>query len=173
MKNGMRSGRHHSSPILKTMAIQARFLLALPLRHQSQADSMIKRIVIALLVAHFLTAAYCFLWLIPGDYAMGSANYFIDRAEGMQRAWYYKFMAEQILHCVTYSSFAVISLKYSRKLFFAVALWNLYHYFDFICFLWNFHAWWWAYIVFGALIIAGLVLVWLPVKEKGKVISMQ
>lgn len=133
---------------------------------------MIKRIIIAILIAHFLTAAYGLLWLFGADYAAEQVNYFITGGQPMARAWYYKFLSEYILHCVTYTCFAAVSWRYSRKLFFVVGLLNIYHLIDFIMYMVNFNQSWWLYIALGGLVIGGVVVACLPVKDSGRVVKM-
>lgn len=134
---------------------------------------MIKRIIIAILIAHFITAAYGLLWLFGADYAAEPVNYFLDKSIApMARAWYYKFMSEYILHCVTYICFAAVSWHYSRKLFLVVGLLNIYHLIDFIMFMVNFNQSWWLYIALGALVIGGVIVACLPVKDTGRVVKM-
>jgi len=137
---------------------------------------MVKRIIIALIIAHFLTAAHCLIWLLPGNLATIKANFFIQKSampKGMELIWYYKFLSEFILHSVTYCCFAALAYQYSRKLFFVVGIWNLYHFADFIMFLINNNTWWWLYILFGVLIIMAIIVACKPIKETGRVVSMQ
>lgn len=137
---------------------------------------MINRILIALIVAHFLTAGYAILWLLPGDTPSVRVNYFIDGSimpAGMEMAWYYKFIADQVLNTVTYSCFAVVAWRFSRKLFYGVAILNVYHYLDFVMFLYNFNQSWWFYIACGVLVLMLLWLLFKKIKEPCKVVSLQ
>jgi hypothetical protein len=178
-KNGIAAGNVVKESKRKTLAmmeIPARILPVHHLRRQNQVDSMIKRIIAALIIAHVITAAYITVWWLPGNVATIKANFFVDRSAmpgGMELAWYYKYMAEYLLHCITYSCMAVLALKYSRKLFFVVAVFNIYHYLDFIMFLVNFAQSAWVYAVFAVLIAGAVVLLLWPIKEKGRVVSLE
>lgn len=137
---------------------------------------MIKRICIALVVAHFLTAGYALLWLLPGNAVMIKANLFLNKAVmpgGMELAWYYKYMSDHILLCVVFACFSIVSFKYSRKLFLAVTIFSIYHLLDFIMFLVDFNQSWWLYIAFGVLVLTGVIVSLWPIKDECRVVKME
>lgn len=136
---------------------------------------MTTRIIIAIIIAHILTAAYGLLFLLPDGYALQKANYFLNQSVmpgGMERAWYYKFMSEYLLHCVTYICFAAVAWKYNRKLFLVIGVFNIYHLLDFIMFLVDFNQSWWLYIVLGWMVLIGCIMACWPVKETGRVVRL-
>jgi len=134
---------------------------------------MTKRIVFALICAHLLTAGWA---LLPAEWYTVKANYFIDQTVqpgGMEKSWYYKFFADYLLHSVGYACFASIAYCHSRKLFFVMAVFNLYHILDFIMFLVNFSKPLWLYVTFFIMIIVVLVIMLAPIKDKAPVVRMK
>lgn len=135
-----------------------------------------KKIIIALIVGHILTASYAVLWLFGSKVPTIRANLFLDQSimpEGIELAWYVKFISIYLLFCITYFCFAKVIFVYNRKLFFVVSIFGVYHTIDLICFLVNFSQSWWLYIVLALLIGMAIVFALLPIKEKAKIISLE
>lgn len=134
------------------------------------------KILTALVIGHVLTAGYAVVYLIDPELAVTKANYFLRKSAvpaGIELIWYYKLMSIYLLFCITYSCFAYLASKVSRKMFWVISVFGIYHLLDFVMFLVDFSQSWWMYIVFGLLIGFSLIIMMLPVKEKAKVISLQ
>lgn len=135
-----------------------------------------KVIALALILAHAGTESYMIIWKIWEESANIKALWFIDNSsvpDGLSVLWYIKYMSDDILWVTTYMCFARVAYQYSLKIFLIVSIFVLYHLLDTIMFFVNFKSSHWLYIVLLGMNAAALVLVFLPMKPKAKVVSME
>lgn len=135
-----------------------------------------KSIAFALGIAHALTESYMLVYQIWKGSATTKANLFLDKSaipEGIVVSWYIKFMTTDILWVVTYMAFARVAYHYSRKLFLVVGTFTLYHLLDFIMFMVNYKQSGWLYLTLLGLNILAVVILFIPLKERAKVVSME
>lgn len=135
-----------------------------------------KKIIIALLTAHFLTVAYTLLWVIDDRLPLIKKNLFLDRSAmpaGIEIGWYIKYITDHLTWCVTYFCFSYIASFCNKKVFLVVTLLGIYHLVDFICFMVDFHQSWWTYWALMGAILACVIIIMMPIKEKAKIISLE
>lgn len=134
------------------------------------------KVILALMVAHLFSIAYTIMWLIDDKVPLIKANLFIDQKAvpgGIEVGWYVKYITDHLMWCITYWVFSVVAFYFSKKLFLIVTLLAIYHLIDFICFLVNFNNCWWLYWVLILTLLACVVILMLPIKEKARVVYLE
>lgn len=134
-----------------------------------------KKLIIALIVSHFLTIAYTVLFAIDEKLPFIRANLFLDHTAmpgGIEVGWYVKYVTDHIVWVVTFSVMATLAFRISRKMFIVASLFGVYHLFDFIMFLVNFNQSWWLYYFLFSVLGLSVIFLFIPMKEKAKVINI-
>lgn len=133
-------------------------------------------IALALIVAHLLTESYMIVWKIWEESATIKATLFIDNSsvpDGLSILWYIKYLSDDLLWVITYICFARIAYQYSLKMFLIISIFTIYHIIDMAMFCINFKSSRWLYLVLMGLDIIALIIIFLPIKNKAKVISIE
>jgi hypothetical protein len=129
-----------------------------------------------LIFVHVFTEAWQVVWYFQPGSEQVSVNYFLDKSaqpEGIPLLWWWKMLTDEILLCYVFFDYAHTALKTSRKKFMVVLVFFIYHLFDSAMFLYNYKQSHWLYIALLALDCVALVILFLPVKEKAKIIEMK
>jgi hypothetical protein len=87
--------------------------------------------------------------------------------------WYLKMSLDDLMVISTYFFFAWVANKYSRKLFFIISIWFFYHLLDLYMFWWNYKSTYWAYWSLLLIAVIQTIILLIPIKEKGRVVSME
>ena len=136
-----------------------------------------RKLILALIISHFLTIAYTALFAIDEKLPYIRANFFLNKAampQGIELGWYVKYITDHIVWCVTFAVLSAVAYKVSRKMFIVASLFGIYHLLDFICFLVDFNQSWWIYYTLLSVLGLALIFLLLPIKDsKAKVVSME
>lgn len=135
-----------------------------------------KKLIVALILAHFLTIAYTVLFAIDDKLPYIKANFFLDKSAmpgGIELAWYVKYITDHIVWCVTFAVLCGVSFRHHRKMFIVSSLFGVYHLIDFIMFLVNFNQSWWLYYSLFCVLGLAIIILLMPIKERSKVVSME
>ncbi len=130
---------------------------------------------IFLIAAHALTEAWQLIWVIWPQSEHINVNLFINKKalpEGMTVLWWVKLLTDELLWCYVFFDYARTALKTSRKKFLVVSVFFIYHAFDFGMFMYDYKQSYWVYWVMLALDAAALVIIFLPIKEKARIVSL-
>lgn len=131
--------------------------------------------VIGLIVVHAATELWQLVMAIWPHSKDVTVNWFVDKSanpEGVSLLWWIKMLTDEILICYVFWDYAMTALKTSRKKFFVVFIFFIYHAFDGAMYLYNFKQSTWIYLALLGMDCAALLVLFLPVKEKAKVISL-
>lgn len=135
-----------------------------------------KKLIIALIVSHFLTIAYTALFAIDPKLSYIRANLFLDSTAmpgGIEIGWYIKYVTDHIVWIVTFSVMASLAFKMSKKMFIVSSLFGIYHLLDFIMFLINFNQSWWLYYTLFSVLGLSVIFLFIPLKETAKIVSLK
>jgi hypothetical protein len=131
---------------------------------------------ILLICVHVFTEAWQLVWVFIPHADAVSVNYFLDKSampKGIPLLWWVKMLTDEVLLCYVFFDYAHTALKTSRKKFMVVLVFFIYHLFDSAMFLYNYKQSHWLYIALLALDCVALVILFLPVKEKAKIVEMK
>jgi len=124
-------------------------------------------IAILLFIGHALTELHSLLLVRYPELATKEVDPFLkkDFSQPILFLWYVKFMSEDALWCITYFCMAIISYKYSQKLFIIVSIFFIYHAIDQLLFMYNYKRSYATYWVLLASSLAVLVVLFWPTKK--------
>jgi hypothetical protein len=131
---------------------------------------------IALIVVHAATELWQVIWAIWPQTETARVNLFIDKnalPEGMTVLWWVKSLTDELLWCYVFFDYAYTALRTSRKKFWVVFVFFMYHAFDAAMFVYNYKQSYWIYIVLLVLDAIALVIIFLPMKERAKIVNME
>lgn len=131
---------------------------------------------IALIAVHAMTEVWHIVHAIWPDSELRNVNWFVDRSampKGIPLLWWVKMLTDEALLCYVFFDYAYTALKTSRKKFAVVFTFFVYHSFDGAMYLYNYKQSHWFYLVLLVIDCVALVILFLPIKEKAKVIEME
>lgn len=129
---------------------------------------------VLLIVFHFLTESHSVVSTINKEFGDRTFDLFIDSDYHRQLAvkWYLKMNFDSLLVLVILFLWHKTAAYQSRRLFFTLAIWVLYHMIDLALFWWNYKSSWPTYWAMLAVAISLTIIILAPIKEKAKVVSM-
>lgn len=125
-------------------------------------------IAILLIIGHALTELHSYLLAAYPQLATKEVDPFLkkDFKQPILFLWYIKFMTEGALWMITYFCMALVSYRYSLKLFLIVTVYFFYHAIDQFLFAYDYKR---SYMTYWALLSISIsviiILVW-PIKKK-------
>lgn len=130
---------------------------------------------IGLIFFHLLTELHSLLNYKYPSVAQTQVDIFLSKTYKMLLAiqWYLKMSLDDLMVISTYFFFAWVANKYSRKLFFIISIWFFYHLLDLYMFWWNYKSTYWAYWSLLLIAVIQTIILLIPIKEKGRVVSME
>lgn len=145
--------------------------------HPEAEDSMRKQVIlinIILVAFHFLTESHSVLSTFSKE--MGDRTYDWFLSPSYQRdlplKWYLKMNFDSLLTLVVIFLWHRTAQYQSRRLFFTLAVWVLYHMADLSLFWWNYKSNWPTYWSMLAVAVVLTIVILMPIKEKAKVVDM-
>lgn len=130
---------------------------------------------VLLILFHALTELHSILFAANPTLANKEVDPFLkkDFSQPILFLWYIKFLADDILWCISYFCMALIAHKYSQKVFLIVCVYFVYHIIDQFLFMYNYKRTYAVYwVMLAASIISIMILLW-PMKKKGLYKAME
>lgn len=130
---------------------------------------------IGLIAVHAATELWQLVYVLWPKSESAKVNLFLDQKampDGIPLLWWIKMLTDEVLWCYVFYDYAMTALKTNRKKFFVIFTFFIYHLIDAAMFLFNYKQWGYFYLLLLALDVVALVIIFLPVKEKAKVINI-
>jgi hypothetical protein len=86
--------------------------------------------------------------------------------------WYLKMQFDSFLVLLILFLWGSTAQYYSRRLFYTLTIWVLYHGVDIWMFMYNYKSTWWVYWSMLIFAMAIIIISVIPIKEKAKIVSM-
>lgn len=96
-------------------------------------------------------------------------KWYVDH--GFYMSWWIKMNCDDIVWIMTYMMLASVALKYSERLFVICFLFFCYHVLDYAMLWWNYKTSHWVYWILNGIIIASVILILAPMKNKEAIIK--
>lgn len=136
---------------------------------------------IGLVFVHAATELWQLVYAIWPETIQTQVNWFLDKnaikstdtPNGIPLLWWIKMLTDEILFCYVFWDYACTAIRTSRKKFMVVFVFFIYHLFDAAMFLYNYKQGHWLYLALLALDGLALALVFIPIKEKAKIIEIK
>ena len=131
-------------------------------------------VTIALILSVAFTEAHSILFVISPEFSNRKIDLFLSPnfKKELSLQWYLYIYSNSFLKLTLTFLLAVIGLKYSRKVFYITLIYFFYFCVDVFLFWWdyqsNFHLYW-AMLIVSIIVI---ILLFVPIKEKAKIISL-
>lgn len=125
-------------------------------------------LAILLIAGHCSTEFYHIVrWIDPG-YLDKNIDLFLSPSFKMELnvVYYAKFMADDVLFCISFYVIAQIAYEYSIKIFWIGWIYFLYHVVDSFLFWWNYKTGYAVYCVMLAAVVLSTIILILPIKER-------
>jgi hypothetical protein len=100
-------------------------------------------------------------------------NYKFPIPEGIQLKWWVKYVCDDFLLITCFFALTVISYKVSWRLFRVSFVFFVYHLLDHFLLWWNYRSSHWVYWIMGFSYIVAILVIFIPVRNQGKLKSME
>lgn len=129
---------------------------------------------VLLIAFHFFTESHSIVSAVSKELGDREYDWFLSPSyeRGLPLKWYLKMNFDSLLVLVILFLWHRTALYQSKRLFFTLAVWVLYHMADLSLFWWNYKSSWPTYWSMLAVAIALTIIVLMPIKEKAKIVSM-
>lgn len=93
--------------------------------------------------------------------------------EGIQRKWWIKYCSNDFYRIIVFFVLTIIALQYSFLLGRIAAIFFLYQVIDHLLLWYNYRSTEWHYYLINGAIVLAIVFLFIPEKEKAKVVSLK